>query len=145
MASAVFSNGIIRAFNNSSDFTSTLKAILISSSGGGTGRLQFDTHDFLDDIEASWRMVATIQKWKDLTATLVMANGKVQFGSGSESFSFTNVRATAGGAKGVLLFLSAATEGASTLWAYNEFSSAVAGGGVVTVTLNASGSFLGSN
>ena len=147
MASGVFANGVINMANNSADWASnSVKALLINTTGQGATKVQqFDTHNDVADILTTWRAVATAAKWKQLTSTLKIAGGKVQFGSASESFSFTAV----GNGKrcnGIVIFHSKSTEATSPVFAYLEFTSSVlADGGAVTVTLNASGAFLGSN
>jgi hypothetical protein len=140
MASSWFAQGVQEIFQGTTDLTSsTLKALLINSTGNAN--LQFDTHADVADVTNGMRAVNTISKFVKVSTgfAIINASDHVNFGSGSQVLTFTNVT-TAQKAKGIVVFESDATEATSTLICYCSFTSSVNTDGTdVQVTLNASG------
>ena len=139
MASSWYANGIDKVTKGTINLNdSTLRAILLNSTGNAN--LQFDTHDFMNDIVAGWRANAEFPTVKSGFA-IVGGSDHVNFGSGSQVINFSTV-ATGQLAKGIIIYHSGAgaAEAACELLVYNSFTSAVSTDGTdVDVTLNASG------
>lgn len=136
MASQWFANGIQKPMTSAVTLTSSVKAVLINSTGNAT--LNVDTNDFLDDILAAWRADTAFVAVSTVNA-IVGANNHVNFGK-TQTIVFTTV--TGGGqiAKGIVVFTSDATKATSELICYCTFTANVTpDGGNVDVTLNASG------
>lgn len=139
MASSWFANGIQNIMNGTIDLNaSTLRAALITATGSSA--LQFDTHADLGDIEGqTWEADSATHPIVSTQFAIVAAADHVNFGSGSQVISFTNV-ATGKNANGMIIYRSGATRAASELICYNSFTSAVStDGGDVQVTLDGSG------
>lgn len=125
MANKWFGRGLrFGPFDMSYNLNGALRAILINSTGDSS--LQFDTHQFASDVQASWRCTGA-RVIVNTAFTLVGASDHVNFGSGSQLLTFSSP-AGGGGilAKGIVVFESGSAEGDSNLVCYCSFKESVA-------------------
>lgn len=137
-ANGVYQSYARRAVKNSDTIDldgATLKAVLVKNSHTPN----FDTHDFLDDIPTADRAKSTFTTISTPSVGGSATDDAVYVGSNLTTVTFASVT-TGSKCSAIAIFKSSATEATSPLVCMCSFvASVTAGGGDVTVTVNANG------
>jgi hypothetical protein len=125
MANKWFGGGLrFGPFDTSYHLNGALGAVLINSTGDAS--LQFDTHRFLSEVQATWRSTGSLVTIST-GFTIVGASDHVNFGSGSQLLTFSSPAGGGGQlAKGIVVFESGSAEGDSNLICYCSFKESIA-------------------